>query len=166
MRTLYDITDEYKELLDLLQTTDADDEVIQTTIESTGLKDDFRNKVDSYLYVIDELEAISERIREEEKRLAERRRMQERNARKMKETLTDTMELLEIQKEKTDRYTLWVQNNPQRLVVEDEKEIPEAYWEKQPPKLNRKLLLDDLKNEEYPDFKGARIEQGRGVRFR
>lgn len=166
MRTLYDIADEYKELLDLLQSTDADEQAIQDTIESTGLKDDFRNKIDGYLYVIDELEASSKRIRNEEKRLADRRQMQERNAKKMKGALTDTMELLGIQKEKTDRYTLWVQNHPPKLVVEDEEGIPEAYWVEQPKKLNRRLLLDDLKAESYPNFKGARVEQKKGVRFR
>lgn len=163
MRTLYDITDEYKELLDLLQSTDADDEVIQATIDSTGLKDDFRNKVDSYLYVIDELEAVSKRIREEEKRLAERRRMQERNARKMKDTLTDTMNLLEIKKEKTDRYTLWVQNNPPRVVVEDEKKIPNEFFVEQQPKLDTVSLREQLKTREIT---GVRLEQGEGLRFR
>lgn len=163
MRTLYDIADEYKELLDLLQSTDADDEVIQTTIESTGLKDDFRNKVDGYLYVIDELEAVSKRIRKEEKRLAERRRMQERNARKMKDTLTDTMNLLEIKKEKTDRYTLWVQNNPPRVVVEDEKKIPNEFFVEQQPKLDTVSLREQLKTREIT---GVRLEQGEGLRFR
>ena len=163
MRTLYDITDEYKELLDLLQTTDADEEVIQTTIESTGLKDDFRNKVDSYLYVIDELEAVSKRIRKEEIRLAERRRMQERNVKRMKENLLDTMSLLEIPKEKTDRYTVWTQNNNPRMIVEDETKIPPQFFEEQPPKLNTKQLREYLKDREID---GVRMEQGRGVRFR
>ncbi|MDN6629709.1 MAG: siphovirus Gp157 family protein [Staphylococcus equorum] len=164
MRTLYDITDEYKELLDLLQTTDADEEVIQTTIESTGLKDDFRGKIDSYLYVIDDLEASSERIRNEEKRLADRRRMQERNAKKMKDALTDTMKLLNIQKEKTDKYTVWVQNNPSKLSVQDDQFIPQDFYEEQQPKLNRKKLTDYIK--EGKEIKGVELTQSRGIRKR
>lgn len=166
MRTLYEVADEYRELLDLLQSTDAEDVVIQTTIESTGLKDDFRNKIDGYLYVIDELEASSKRIRNEEKRLAERRQMQERNARRMKDALTDTMQLLEIEKEKTDRYTVWIQNNPIRLEIEDETFIPSEFYEEQKPKLNRKKLTDYLKENEGKNIKGVSLTQTKGVRKR
>ena len=137
MKTLYDISDEYKELLDLLQTTEADEETIQATIESTGLKDDFRSKVDGYLYVIDDIEASNERIRNEEKRLATRRKMQEKNVRKMKDMLTDTMQLLDIQKERTDKYTVWVQNNPIKLSIQDDQFIPKEFYEEQQPKSNR-----------------------------
>src|SRR5699024_3883423 len=87
----------------------------------------FRNKIDGYLYVIDDLEASNKRIREEEIRLAERRRMQEKNIRKMKDMLTDTMQLLDIQKERTDRYTVWVQNNRTSVVIEDINKIPKEF---------------------------------------
>lgn len=166
MRTLYDIADEYKELLDLLQSTDADEEVIQTTIESTGLKDDFGDKVDNYLYVIDELEAVSKRIRGEEKRLADRRRMQERNAKKMKDALTDTMKLLNIQKEKTDRYTVWIQNNPISINIKEETFIPVEFYEEQKPRLNRTKLKDYLKSNEDVSIKGVELTQSEGVRKR
>src|SRR5699024_12295733 len=100
LQNLYEISNEYKELLELMESAEVYEETIQDTIESTGLKDDVRNKVDGYLYVIDDLEASNKRIREEEIRLAERRRMQEKNIRKMKDMLTDTMQLLDIQKER------------------------------------------------------------------
>ena len=166
MKTLYDISNEYKELLDLMQSAEVDEETIQDTIESTGLKDDFRNKIDGYLYVIDDLEASNKRIREEEIRLAERRRMQERNITKMKNSLQDTMLLLDLPKERTDKYTVWLQKNPPKLVVEDEREIPKAYWIEQAPKLDKKSLLNDLKEEKHTDFKGARIVQERSLRIK
>lgn len=164
MKTLYDISNEYKELLDLMQSAEVDEETIQDTIESTGLKDDFRNKIDGYLYVIDDLEASNDRIKNEEKRLAERRRMQEKNIRKMKDMLTDTMQLLDIQKERTDRYTVWVQNNPVKLNIEDEQFIPKEFYEEQQPKLNRKKLTEYIK--EGKEIKGVELTQSKGIRKR
>ena len=166
MKTLYDIAEEYRELLDLMQSAEVDEETIQDTIEATGLKDDFRNKVDGYLYVIDDLEASNKRIKNEENRLAERRRMQERNAKKMKDMLTDTMQLLDIQKERTDRYTVWVQNNPIKLNIEDEQFIPKEFYEEQQPKLNRKMLTDYLKENKNKSIKGVELTQTKGVRKR
>ena len=166
MKTLYDIAEEYRELLDLMQSAEVDEETIQDTIEATGLKDDFRNKVDGYLYVIDDLEASNKRIKNEENRLAERRRMQERNAKKMKDMLTDTMQLLDIQKERTDKYTVWVQNNPIKLKIEDEQFIPKEFYEEQQPKLNRKKLTDYLKENEDKSIKGVELTQTKGVRKR
>ena len=164
MKTLYEITDEYKELLDLMQTAEVDDDVIQDTIESTGLKDDFRSKVDGYLYVIDDIEASNERIRNEEKRLASRRQMQEKNVRRMKDMLTDTMQLLDIQKERTDKYTVWVQNNPIKLSIQDDQFIPQEFYEEQQPKLNRKKLTDYIK--EGKEIKGVELTQSKGIRKR
>ncbi|HJB24122.1 MAG TPA: siphovirus Gp157 family protein [Candidatus Jeotgalibaca pullicola] len=166
MKTLYDIAEEYRELLDLMQSAEVDEETIQDTIEATGLKDDFRNKVDGYLYVIDDLEASNKRIKNEENRLAERRRMQERNAKKMKDMLTDTMQLLDIQKERTDRYTVWVQNNPIKLNIEDEQFIPKEFYEEQQPKLNRKMLTDYLKENKNKSIKGVELTQTKGMRKR
>src|SRR5699024_9776601 len=164
LKTLYDISNEYKELLDLMQSEEVDEETIQDTIESTGLKDDFRNKIDGYLYVIDDLEASNDRIKNEEKRLAERRRMQEKNIRKMKDTLTDTMQLLDIQKERTDRYTVWVQNNPIKLSIQDDQFIPKEFYEEQQPKLNRKKLTEYIK--EGKEKKGEELTQSKGIRKR
>lgn len=164
MKTLYEITNEYMELLNLMQSAKVDEETIQDTIESTGLKDDFRSKIDGYLYVIDDLEASNKRIKKEEDRLAERRKMQEKNIRKMKDTLTDTMQLLDIQKERTDRYTVWVQNNPIKLNIEDEQFIPKEFYEEQQPKLNRKKLTEYLK--EGNEIKGTQLTQTKGVRKR
>jgi len=164
MATLYDIAEEIKELLDLMQSAEVDEETIQDTIESTGLKDDFKNKIDGYLYVIDDIEASNERIKKEEDRLAERRRMQEKNIRKYKKILTDTMQLLDIQKERTDRYTVWVQNNPIKLNIEDEQFIPKEFYEEQKPRLNRKKLTDYSK--EGHEIKGTQLTQTKGVRKR
>ena len=76
------------------------------------------------------------------------------------------MEYMNKDKIKTAKFSINIQNNPQKLVVEDESEIPKAYWIEQAPKLDRRLLLNDLKLENHPDFKGARVVQERSLRIR
>lgn len=166
MATLYNITNEYKDLLDQMQSAEVDEETIQDTIESTGLKDDFKNKIDDYLYVIDELEASNKRINDEIKRLRERVAAQRKNAQRMKDTLTDTMKLLEIQKTRTDKYTVWVQKNPIKLNIQDDSFIPAEFYEEQEPKLNRKKLTDYLKEDETRKIKGIELTQSEGMRKR
>lgn len=166
MATLYNITNEYKDLLDQMQSAEVDEETIQDTIESTGLKDDFKNKIDDYLYVIDELEASNKRINDEIKRLRERVTAQRNNAKRMKDTLTDTMKLLEIQKTRTDKYTVWVQKNPTKLNIQDDSFIPAEFYEEQEPKLNRKKLTDYLKEDETRKIKGIELTQSEGMRKR
>ena len=166
LKTLYEITDEYRELLDLAQSTEIDEETIQDTIEAMGLKDDFKNKIDGYLFVIDELEASNKRINDEIKRLRERVDAQKKNVQRMKDTLTDTMQLLDIQKERTDKYTVWVQNNPIKLNIEDEQFIPKEFYEEQQPKLNRKMLTDYLKENKNKSIKGVELTQTKGMRKR
>lgn len=166
MKTLYEITGEWKELLDLMQSAEVGEETIQDTIESTGLKDDFKNKIDNYLFVIDELEASNKRITDEVKRLNERKSAQAKNIRRMKDTLTDTMDLLGIQKERTDKFTVWVQNNPIRLQIEDDSFIPNEFYEEQEPKLNRNKLIVYLKEDESRQIKGLSLTQSRGIRKR
>ena len=100
------------------------------------------------------------------KRLQDRKRSIANNRKNLKASLYDSMKLTGKEKFKTDRFSFWVQNSPPRLVVDDEAEIPKAYWEEQNPKLNKKLLLNDLELEDYPNFKGAHVEQGEGVRCR
>lgn len=165
MKTLYEITDEYRELLDLAQSTEIDEETIQDTIEAMGLKDDFKNKIDGYLFVIDELEASNKRINDEVKRLRERVNAQKKNVQRMKDTLTDTMELLDIQKERTDKYTVWVQSNRPSMQITDEQYIPKRFYEEQEPKLNKKALREHLEDT-GEELEGVEFKQTKGVRKR
>jgi hypothetical protein len=166
LATLYDLTDTMRHLLDLAQTGEVDQQVIEETIESMDLTNDIERKIEGYAIVMDELKASNERIRNEEKRLAKRRRMQENNYNRMRETLLDQMKLIKINRIKTDKYTVSIRQNAPKLVVQDESEIPKAYWIEQPPKLDKRLLLNDLKLEDYPDFKGATVVQEESLQIR
>lgn len=165
---LYELTNAYQELLDYAQSVDMTDddqaEVFQATIES--LDGAIEEKAEGYSAVIKELEATEDKLRKEIKRLQKRKKSIRNNISRMKTTLMEELEKMNKRKVTTDKFTVYVQNNPPSLIVEDEKEIPKAYWVEQQPKLNTKQLKEDLLTEDYPDFKGARVEQGRSLRIK
>jgi|SRR5690625_279559 len=166
MRTLYEITGELRELLELAQEEEIEEEVIMNTIESMGLDEDLAEKVENYWYVIDELEASNKRIKEEENRLKARRITQENNIKRMKQTLTEALEFVGVEKIKTDKSTIWVQNNPHSLAIRDISKIPKRFFTEQEPKLNSRELIDYLKENPGEDFDGAELRQTRGIRRR
>lgn len=162
---LYELSSRYQALLDYAQSVDMTDEdqaeTFQTTIES--LDGAIEEKAEGYSIVIKELEATEKKLAEEIKRLQARKKSVSNNIQRMKTTLLDELGKIDKRKVTTDKFTIYIKNNPPRLVVEDEKEIPKAYWIEQSPKLNTQQLKEDLLLDDYPDFKGARIEQGRSI---
>lgn len=165
MATLYDLTDTMKHLLDLAQSGEIEQETIDATIESMDLKSDVENKIESYVIVMDELKAQSKRIKAEEQRLAKRRKSIEKNEKRMKETLLDQMKLIDMPKVKTDKFTIWYQNNPESLLVNDESNIPKRFYNEQAPRLDRKALLNELRASDE-EIDGVEIRQTEGIRYR
>lgn len=163
MKTLYEIAGEWKVILDYAQEEDIDEQLILDTLESLDLTEDLAQKVENYWHIIDELEANNERIKKEIDRLQGRRRTQSNNIKKLKDTLTDVLDYLDVPKIKTDTSTVWVQNNPEGLHIEDESNIPKRFWVEQKPKLDKRELLKELK-ETKEELPGVSIVQTRGVR--
>ena len=165
MSTLYKLTATMKHLLDLVQSGEVDQETIEDTIESMDLTTDIERKIDGYAYVMDELKASNERIRNEEKRLAQRRRVQQNNYDRMRETLLDQMKLLEMDRVKTDKYTVSVRKNPVKVVVSDESNIPKDFFVEQRPKVDRKKLKEHLESSgEHLD--GVELTQEESLQIR
>ena len=165
MKSLYEIADEWREILNLAQEKDIDEQVIRDTLDSMDLTKDLAQKVENYWHVIDELEASNERIKKEIDRLQARRTTQGNNVKRLKNTLTGVLDYLEIAKVKTDTSTIWVQNNPESLQIINEENIPNRFWVEQPPKLDRRELLKQMK-ESKEKVPGVTIKQTRGVRRR
>ena len=165
MSTLYELTETMKHLLDLVQSGEVEQEVISATIESMDLTNDIERKIEGYAIVMDELKASNERIRNEEKRLAQRRRVQQNNYDRMRGTLLDQMKLLQLDRVKTDKYTVSVRQNPVKVIVRDDSNIPKDFFVEQRPKLDRKKLKEYLEstNEEV---EGVELTQEESLQIR
>ena len=72
-------------------------------------------------------------------------------------------ELTGKEKFKTPLFNFNIQNNPPSAQV-DEKQVDEKYLIPQPPKVDKKAIITDLK--EGKEVKGAVLTQGRSLRIR
>lgn len=163
-KNIYELSSKMVEVLDLLQDEELQDnqQLLDTFNELEG---DFEWKVEGYTYVIRSLQNDVTAIKVEEQRLAERRKGLERNIERMKDTLVQVMEFTGIEKVKTPRNTIWVQNNPHSLKVTSEEGIPDKWFIEQKPKLDKRGLLNHIKETgEHVD--GVQVVQSKGVRFR
>ncbi len=161
MATLYELTGQYRELLELAESEELDKQLIADTLE--GLDGEIEIKADGYAKVIRELEGKADLLKNEIERLSKRKSAIENNIKSMKEALQNVMFITGKTKFKTDLFNFNIQKNPPRLVIDKPEEIPEEYLIPQEPKINSKAIKDMLKEKELPF---AHLEQSESLRIR
>ena len=163
MRTLYELTDDFMQLLAMVEDENEDMEVMLSTIE--GVDFEIEQKADGYAKVIKELEPRVEGLKKEEERLAGKRKSIERNIKRMKHTLQQSMELTGKTKFNTELFSFNVQNNKSSLVLDKEiKDIPSEFLIPQDPKVNGDAIRELLNTGEKLNF--AHLEQSKSLRIK
>jgi len=161
MSNIFELTDNYKQVYDLIS-EQGDEQALIDTLAS--INDALEDKADGYASVIKSLQADNSAIDEEIKRLKQRKTSNENGVKRLKDNLKESMELTGKEKFKTAFNSFSISKNAPSKEVLNEKLIPKDYWISQAPKINSKLLLDDLKaGKEVP---GAEIKQTRSLRVR
>lgn len=162
MSTLYELSEQARQIRDMLLDSGMDDDTIADTLEA---ETDIVEKIQSYAYVIKEIEAMSVAAKAEAKRMADRSAMLERRAKRVKNTLKEGMQHAGINKREYPEFTVRVQNNPQSVDVYNESEIPGLFFvvPEVAPRLDRKALLEALL--EGIKVSGAQIKQGQSLRI-
>lgn len=156
---IYEITGAY---LQIQQMIEDGVEGLEDTLVS--LDDALEDKAIGYAKVMKNLEAQANAIKEEEKRLADRRKTLENNIKKLKESLEESMIQVGKKRIKTDLFNFNIQKNPPSVKIIDENIIPENYLIEQQPKVDKKAILKDLK--EGKEVPGVEIQQSEGLRIR
>lgn len=161
MSTLFNLTDDYKQVYDLIA-EQGDEQTLTDTLAS--INDALEDKADGYVAVIKTLEGDNKAIDDEIKRLQQRKTTNKNGIDRLKESLKEAMETTGKTKFKTALNSYTIANNPPSKDVVDEKLIPKDYWVSQAPKINSKLLLDDLKaGKEIP---GVELKRTQSLRVR
>lgn len=153
---LYEITDAYLSLDEAEKTED----VIKVL---DGIKDEFDKKAENTVKVIRNFEADIQALRDEEKRLADKRRSLEKKKKDLKEYLYFNMERMQVRKINAGIFDINIQKNPQSIKILDEATIPDKY-KVASYKLDKKTLKDDIKN--GVEIEGAQLVQTEGIRIR
>lgn len=164
--TLYELTAEYQQLLDLAEDPDIPEEALADSLEALGM--DIEDKADGYAKVIAQLNADASALKAEIDRLTARKRTIERNVDRMKDSLKTAMILTGKTKFKTDLFSFGIQKNPPKVVIDDPSRIYPEYLIEQDPKVDTMAIRNALKDDaEAPLWEGiAHLEQTEGVRIR
>jgi transcriptional regulator of heat shock response len=157
---LYELTQNYNQLLEMAEDMEMD--ALRDTLES--IQDAIEDKAENLAKLIKCLDADAKAIKEEEQRLAERRRAIENKVSSCKEYLQNQLEVAGLQKVKRPTITVAIQNNPPSVEIADESMIPTDYMIPQPSKIDKKAILTALK--EGSTIDGCALKQTRGVRIR
>lgn len=162
MATLYELSNDWQLLMNLATSGEIDEEVLQDTLDSMSYAID--EKAEGYAIVDLELAASEEKLANEIKRLQARKSSITKNRKRIKDSLRDEMVAMGKEKIKTEKFTIYVQNNPPKVEIQDDADIPYTYYVEQKPKLDKIALMDDLKRGKK--VKGAEITQSKSVRIR
>lgn len=168
MASIYELSNEFKTLWSLMEDGIIDDEALAGAFDVA--RDDLALKLEGYCKFIKNLESDIAGLKDEEKRLAEKRRVMENVIARSKIAMRDAMKTAGEKKLPCGSFTVSVQNNPPRVVLDEQylENIPERYLVPQEPTINKKAMLEDLKNEgSVPDLEGvAHLEQDESIRIR
>ena len=161
--TLYELNEQFLQLLELAEDPDVDPEVLEATMEA--LEGDFEAKADGYATVIASIKGDAAMLKEEIDRLTNRKRTMENNVKRMLAALENSMRLIGLQKFKTTRFSYNIQKNPAAVVLDvDPSALPDDYLIPQEPKVDKAKINEDLKA--GIDIGVAHLEQTEGLRIR
>lgn len=164
MAKLYEIKNEFNELLLMADEQGLSLDDIKDTMD--GIEFEFEEKADSTAKMIKTLIADADSVKAEKDRLAKRETALRNSADNLKKYLETMMLEVKKKKFKTTLFSFNIQKNPKTVNVEVDELLPKKYLIKQPDKVNRKQLLDDLKAGVLEENENMRLVQTESLRIR
>ena len=156
---LYELNESFQQIQTLIE---EGQEGLQDTLESIELA--IEEKLENIGKVIKNLEAEASAFKEEEKRLADRRRSLENNIKHLKQYAENSMVVTGDKKIKAGLFTFAIQKNPPSVSVFNDVIVPKKYYVPVDPKLDKTKIKEDLKNGE--NIPGVELKQSESLRIR
>ena len=139
--TLYELTDEFRQLLDMMEDPDIDQEVLNDTLEA--VLGDIEYKADGYAIVIGELTAKASHIADEIKRLNDWKKHITENVDRMKMCLMKAMDATWQKKIETEHFRISVRTNGGLQPMEITGDVPAEYCKLEPDNTKIRGALAD-----------------------
>lgn len=165
MSTLYELTAEYQQLLEMAEDPGEDSDAITGSMDAIG--GEIEDKLDGYGRVIANLSADVDAIDAEIARLTARKKTITNNISHMERVMQYSMEAQGKEKIKTTLFSFSIRNLPARVVLDtdDIEKIPDEYLVVKPAEVSKTKIKDALKAGK--DLTGiAHLEQGRKLTIR
>ena len=164
MGNIYELTGAFNRIWNLIEEGELNDETLMEVFDNT--EEELSVKLEGYCKFIKNLESDIAGLKEEEKRLAERRRAKENAIERSKHAMQMAMYASGNTKMPCGSFTVSVQSNPPKCVLDvSVADIPSKYLIPQEPTVDKKLLLEDLKASDK-QVPYAHIERGESLRIR
>lgn len=164
---LYDLTNEYLEVLDMVDADNGEDvqQAIIDTLESIECV--LEEKVENIAKLMHSISADERALKAEEERLHNRRMALVNRKASIKDYLKTQLDKAKIKKVKTSLFTVYTQNNKPSVVADEAdarlKKYPEI-WNSHPDTLNKTVIYELLKSGEK--IEGASLETTQSLRIR
>ena len=160
MAKLYELSTGYKNIEYLLENGE-DNEELQAVLDSLG--EEIEDKAENIAKILKNNEADIKAFKEEEKRLAERRKALENSNKRLKEYLEDNMKMTGKTKFKKGTFSFNIAKNPPSVEITNV-DIISSDYKVLTETLDKKSILEDLKNGK--DVQGAILKQSESLRIR
>lgn len=125
---------------------------------------DIENKCINIGYVIRTLDYEAGVLKDEEKRLAERRKVRENKVDRLKSYAFGAMKKAGLDKAETVDLKVSIAKNPPSLKILDEKAVPDEYWVAHEPTIDKVSLKSFVRD--HPECDYAWLESGESLRIK
>ena len=146
MPNIYELKTEFLTLWSILDAEIVDDEAL--TDAFANATDDLKDKLENCCKYIKNETAIINGLKEEENRLAAKRKAKENAIKRLKELMVDAMNTAGEKKLPCGSFTCGVQKNSQPSLIIDEQyieNIPDQYKYTPEPEIDKEKIKEDLK---------------------
>lgn len=157
-KSLMVLLDERNQIAEQLETAENPAELIESMDKAVQVK------AAGIAIYLERLDSMAAALDETIKKLQARKKAFQNRKERLKAYTMEAMKQHGIEKIECPECTISIQKNPPSAEVYEPKMIPVEYWKHPEPVLDRKALLDDLK--EGVVVQGARLKQTEGVRIR
>lgn len=138
---LYELSEIESQILEQLESEEGIDKEIYD-----ALKLDEEEKIVSCAKIYRQILSDAQVCKDEEKRLAERKRRLENRADRLKELMFEGMRITDTKKIHRSEFDLTIKKNPPSLQITTFNYIPNEYYKEQAPILDKALLKEAVKN--------------------
>lgn len=165
MANIYELTADIQLLWNLMDQGELDDDTILDAMMNS--QEELAIKLEGYCKWIRNMEADITALKEEEKRLAARRKSLENTIERAKSAMQYAMNVSGEKKIKSNLFTISIQNNPPKVVMDEAyiENIPERYIKYLNPEIDKAKIKEDI--QKGIDVEGiAHLEQTESLRIR
>ena len=159
MATLYEMTEVAKQLIELFENDEIDEQTLQDTLDAYGVE----GKLEDYCKVIRQFEADAFVYKTEKLRFAEKQSRVEKAVEKLKTAIIGYLEVRGSKEEKAGAFDLKLRRN-ESVVIDDLHKIDDSYLRYKEPEADKTKIKNALKSGIV--IEGAHIEAKHSVNIK